>query len=300
MKLFIAIALFSLFLYSCRQADIVTKAPDTQAVSASLANIDKSADAAASKAPVVAPEMATIKTETKNIGGQNVNSEKVVKALQQAQKDLRKEKEENTKLLAWLKVAAFVAGFALIVGALVFHWPTFSLAICSFTVWAALVAYGVVSTHAVLITGILGAIFFLAVGYYIWKNKTANKDLVKFGEGVKLVVPPATKEAIFGDNGLASKLQSKSTQNLVSKIRSKLGFKNLSKTVGEQSAAVDSASNTNTLSAPSLPQAKIQNQEPTPAELELALIEQARQNGVKVAAQIAANSTPFPGDKGNE
>lgn len=177
--------MFVLCLSACRDSGPAVREPDTDSVRSSLANIDKQANSAEKKAPVVKPEMAAIKTETKNISGQNVATEKALKALEDAQAKIQELQNENAKLLAWIKVGAFVLGFALLVGALALHWPTMGLAFCSFTIWGALVAYGVVSAHSILITGVLGCVFFAIVGYQIWKNKASLKATFAELEGVK-------------------------------------------------------------------------------------------------------------------
>jgi uncharacterized membrane protein YciS (DUF1049 family) len=65
----------------------------------------------------------------------------------------------------------------------------------------------------------------ISVGYFIFRNKKTEEavaDNVKLLEDIKTEIPEEAKVKIFGDGGLATKVQKQSTQRLVKEIRSKL------------------------------------------------------------------------------
>jgi hypothetical protein len=65
----------------------------------------------------------------------------------------------------------------------------------------------------------------VSVGYFIFKNKKteeAVEDNVKLLEDIKTEVPEEVKNKIFGDEGIAKKVQRESTKKIVSNIRAKI------------------------------------------------------------------------------
>ena len=92
---------------------------------------------------------------------------------------------------------------------------------------ATTVAALTISQHQKLISN-LGLAFGVVVAgllvYAAWVNRRALYELVATGEGIKGIVEPSTKEAIYGTEthkGLAGSIQSPTTEALVKKARSK-------------------------------------------------------------------------------
>lgn len=127
----------------------------------------------------------------------------------------------------------WIIGFAMIVAGLIiayFHRIIGGIILCAGFVSVGLAAanqyyYQEIATVGlwVFIIGFLTSA--VSVGYFIFKNKKteeAVEDNVKLLEDIKTEVPEEVKNKIFGDEGIAKKVQRESTQKIVSNIRAKI------------------------------------------------------------------------------
>jgi uncharacterized membrane protein YciS (DUF1049 family) len=206
--------------------------------------------------PVVAEEASKIVIESNKVENASISIQKEVDIVQ---KDLSAEniqplleqieQLENTNS-DWKKkyddlVAASTAeiqkivrifwmvGFAMIVAGMIvayFHKVIGGIILCAGFVSVGLAAanqyyYQEIATVGlvVFIIGFLASA--ISVGYFIFRNKKTEEavaDNVKLLEDIKTEIPEEAKVKIFGDGGLATKVQKQSTQRLVKEIRSKL------------------------------------------------------------------------------
>jgi uncharacterized membrane protein len=127
----------------------------------------------------------------------------------------------------------WIVGFAMIVAGMIiayFHRIIGGIILCAGFVSVGLAAanqyyYQEIATVGlwVFIIGFLTSA--VSVGYFIFKNKKAEEaveDNVKLLEDIKTEVPEEVKNKIFGDEGIAKKIQRESTKKMVSTIRAKI------------------------------------------------------------------------------
>ena len=127
----------------------------------------------------------------------------------------------------------WIIGFAMIVAGLViayFHRIIGGIILCAGFVSVGLAAanqyyYQEIATVGlgVFIIGFLTSV--TAVGFFIFKNKKSEDavaDNVKLIEEIKTEIPDEAKAKIFGENGIAQKVQKSSTQKIVKEIKSKI------------------------------------------------------------------------------
>lgn len=127
----------------------------------------------------------------------------------------------------------WMVGFAMIVAGMIvayFHRIIGGMILCAGFVSVGLAAANQYYYQEIATVGLVVFIIgFLAsagsVGYLIFRSKKTEEavaDNVKLLEDIKTEVPEEVKKRIFGDDGIASKVQKPSTQKIVKEIRSKL------------------------------------------------------------------------------
>lgn len=127
----------------------------------------------------------------------------------------------------------WMVGFAMIVAGMIvayFHRIIGGMILCAGFVSVGLAAANQYYYQEIATVGLVVFIIgFLAsagsVGYLIFRSKKTEEavaDNVKLLEDIKTEVPEEVKNKIFGDDGIARKVQKPSTQKIVKEIRSKL------------------------------------------------------------------------------
>lgn len=183
-----------------------------------------------------------IKKEVESIVSET-NAEKVVPILQEVERLEKTDSEWKAKYEDLLAASTaemqkiirifWIIGFAMIVAGLViayFHRIIGGIILCAGFVSVGLAAanqyyYQEIATVGlgVFIIGFLTSV--TAVGFFIFKNKKSEDavaDNVKLIEEIKTEIPDEAKAKIFGENGIAQKVQKSSTQKIVKEIKSKI------------------------------------------------------------------------------
>ena len=127
----------------------------------------------------------------------------------------------------------WMVGFAMIVAGMIvayFHRIIGGMILCAGFVSVGLAAanqyyYQEIATVGLVVFIIGFLVSAGSVGYLIFRSKKTEEavaDNVQLLESIKTEVPEEVKEKIFGDDGIARKVQKASTQKIVKEIRSKL------------------------------------------------------------------------------
>jgi outer membrane murein-binding lipoprotein Lpp len=135
----------------------------------------------------------------------------------------------------------WVIGFILIAGGVAFaFFANKRLGMLAVFTGGLMLAFASASQYylkeVALVGGILLAGMVLAgVGILLWgiyqsnRNATAMREVIEMIEILKETMTDGERERIFGENGVASHVQSNFTRELISKIKEKNGFKKLEK-----------------------------------------------------------------------
>jgi hypothetical protein len=127
----------------------------------------------------------------------------------------------------------WMVGFAMIVAGMIvayFHRIIGGMILCAGFVSVGLAAanqyyYQEIATVGLVVFIIGFLVSAGSVGYLIFRSKKTEEavaDNVQLLESIKTEVPEEVKNKIFGDDGIARKVQKASTQKIVKEIRSKL------------------------------------------------------------------------------
>lgn len=127
----------------------------------------------------------------------------------------------------------WMVGFAMIVAGMIvayFHRIIGGMILCAGFVSVGLAAanqyyYQEIATVGLVVFIIGFLVSAGSVGYLIFRSKKTEEavaDNVQLLESIKTEVPEEVKNKIFGDDGIARKVQKPSTQKMVSEIRAKL------------------------------------------------------------------------------
>lgn len=205
-------------------------------------SITKEADNIVQKSNDVENSAIEIRKEVESITGET-NAEKVTPILEQIEKLEKTDSEWKKKYDDLLAASTaemqkiirifWIIGFAMLVAGLIvayFHRIVGGMLVCAGFVSVGLAAanqyyYQEIATVGlgVFIIGFLASA--TAVGFFIFKTKKTEEavaDNVKLLEEIKTEIPEETKDKIFGEKGIARKVQKPSTQKIVKEIREKI------------------------------------------------------------------------------
>lgn len=218
-----------------QSAETIKKTSDDPVVVQEAENISQQSN-------VIENSVIEIKNETEAIT-QELNVEKIEPVITQVVELEKSDSEWKNKYEDLLAASTaemqkiirvfWIIGFAMIVAGLIiayFHRIIGGIILCAGFVSVGLAAanqyyYQEIATVGlwVFIIGFLTSA--VSVGYFIFKNKKteeAVEDNVKLLEDIKTEVPEEVKNKIFGDEGIAKKVQRESTKKIVSNIRAKI------------------------------------------------------------------------------
>ena len=166
--------------------------------------------------------------------GQIEQLEDLVQDYEQSDREVRKEALENLHSYITL---FFVIGFGmLIAGAFLTLWVSGKLGGVVLAIGVLTVGFAAASQYYLEEIAIVGLIvlivgFFATLGVVGWmlidgrKDKDAMKEIVNLIEAMKERLSPEERKEIFGVGGVASKLTSNMTKEIIAKIKIKNGFK---------------------------------------------------------------------------
>ncbi len=166
--------------------------------------------------------------------GQIEQLEDLVQDYEQSDREVRKEALENLHSYITL---FFVIGFGMLVaGAFLTLWVSGKLGGVVLAIGVLTVGFAAASQYYLEEIAIVGLIvlivgFFATLGVVGWmlidgrKDKDAMKEIVNLIEAMKERLSPEERKEIFGVGGVASKLTSNMTKEIIAKIKIKNGFK---------------------------------------------------------------------------
>tara|TARA_R110001583_G_scaffold40068_4_gene128279 strand:- start:401 stop:1276 length:876 start_codon:yes stop_codon:yes gene_type:complete len=166
--------------------------------------------------------------------GQIEQLEDLVQDYEQSDREVRKQALENLHSYITL---FFVIGFGmLIAGAFLTLWVSGKLGGVVLAIGVLTVGFAAASQYYLEEIAIVGLIvlivgFFATLGVVGWmlidgrKDKDAMKEIVNLIEAMKERLSPEERKQIFGVGGVASKLTSNMTKEIIAKIKIKNGFK---------------------------------------------------------------------------
>ncbi len=165
--------------------------------------------------------------------GQIEELEELVKEYEQSDREVRKEALENL----YENIALFfTVGFALIVGgAFVMFWVSRKLGGTILAIGFLTVGFATASQYYLEEMAQVGLYVFVGgflltvviVGFMLLNGKNNEKailEIVQLVEAMKDKLTDKERKAIFGQDGIASRMTSKMTKNIVSKIKIKNGW----------------------------------------------------------------------------
>tara|TARA_R100000458_G_scaffold32414_1_gene29761 strand:- start:374 stop:1267 length:894 start_codon:yes stop_codon:yes gene_type:complete len=166
--------------------------------------------------------------------GQIEQLEDLVKEYEQSDREVRKEALENLHSFITL---FFVIGFGMLVGgAFLTFWVNGKLGGIVLAIGVLTVGFAAASQYYLEEIATIGLIvlivgFLAALGVVGWmlvdgrKDKDAMKEIVNLIEEMKVRLSTEERKEIFGVGGVASKLTSKTTKEIIAKVKIKNGFK---------------------------------------------------------------------------
>ena len=166
--------------------------------------------------------------------GQIEQLEDLVQEYEQSDREVRKEALENMHSYITL---FFVIGFGMLIGgAFLTLWVSGKVGGIVLAIGVLTVGFAAASQYYLEEIAIVGLIvlivgFFATLGVVGWmlidgrKDKDAMKEIVNLIEAMKERLSPEERKEIFGVGGVASKLTSNMTKEIIAKIKIKNGFK---------------------------------------------------------------------------
>ena len=166
--------------------------------------------------------------------GQIEQLEDLVQEYEQSDREVRKEALENMHSYITL---FFVIGFGMLIGgAFLTFWVSGKLGGVVLAIGVLTVGFAAASQYYLEEIAIVGLIvlivgFFATLGVVGWmlidgrNDKEAMKEIVNLIEAMKERLSPEERKEIFGVGGVASKLTSDLTKQIIAKVKIKNGFK---------------------------------------------------------------------------
>ena len=166
--------------------------------------------------------------------GQIEQLEDLVEDYEHSDREVRKEALENLHSFITL---FFVIGFGMLVGgAFLTFWVNGKLGGIVLAIGVLTVGFAAASQYYLEEIATIGLIvlivgFLAALGVVGWmlidgrNDKEAMKEIVNLIEEMKVRLSPEERKEIFGVGGVASKLTSKTTKEIIAKVKIKNGFK---------------------------------------------------------------------------
>jgi len=166
--------------------------------------------------------------------GQIEQLEDLVQEYEQSDREVRKEALENMHSYITL---FFVIGFGMLIGgAFLTFWVSGKLGGVILAIGVLTVGFAAASQYYLEEIAIVGLVvlivgFFATLGVVGWmlidgrKDKDAMKEIVNLIEAMKERLSPEERKEIFGVGGVASKLTSNVTKEIIAKVKIKNGFK---------------------------------------------------------------------------
>lgn len=166
--------------------------------------------------------------------GQIEQLEELVTEYEQSDREVRKEALENLHSFITL---FFVIGFGMLIGgAFLVFWVSGKLGGVVLAIGVLTVGFAAASQYYLEEIATIGLIvlivgFFATLGVVGWmlidgrNDKEAMKEIVNLIEAMKERLTPEERKEIFGVGGVASKLTSDLTKQIVAKVKIKNGFK---------------------------------------------------------------------------
>ena len=166
--------------------------------------------------------------------GQIEQLEDLVAEYEQSDREVRKEALENPHSFITL---FFVIGFGMLIGgAFLTFWVSGKLGGVILAIGVLTVGFAAASQYYLEEIAIVGLVvlivgFLASLGVVGWmlldgkKDKQAMKEIVNLIEAMKERLTPEERKEIFGVGGVASKLTSDMTKEIVAKVKIKNGFK---------------------------------------------------------------------------
>lgn len=166
--------------------------------------------------------------------GQIEQLEELVTEYEQSDREVRKEALENLHSFITL---FFVIGFGMLIGgAFLVFWVSGKLGGIVLAIGVLTVGFAAASQYYLEEIATIGLIvlivgFFATLGVVGWmlidgrNDKEAMKEIVNLIEAMKERLTPEERKEIFGVGGVASKLTSDLTKQIVAKVKIKNGFK---------------------------------------------------------------------------
>jgi len=166
--------------------------------------------------------------------GQIEQLEDLVQEYEQSDREVRKEALENMHSYITL---FFVIGFGMLIGgAFLTFWVSGKLGGIVLAIGVLTVGFAAASQYYLEEIAIVGLVvlivgFFATLGVVGWmlidgrKDKDAMKEIINLIEAMKERLSPEERKEIFGVGGVASKLTSNMTKEIIAKIKIKNGFK---------------------------------------------------------------------------
>ena len=166
--------------------------------------------------------------------GQIEQLEDLVAEYEQSDREVRKEALENLHSFITL---FFVIGFGMLIGgAFLTFWVSGKLGGVILAIGVLTVGFAAASQYYLEEIAIVGLVvlivgFLASLGVVGWmlldgkKDKQAMKEIVNLIEAMKERLTPEERKEIFGVGGVASKLTSDMTKEIVAKVKIKNGFK---------------------------------------------------------------------------
>lgn len=159
-----------------------------------------------------------------------------IKSLQTANQELQEKLDSQSawvfKLLLGIAAGLIVAGIGVCVASMLIGFASLKIGgLVSASGVALLVLTLTLQKYEKYLVIGCGILLLVVAAYFCWQlfvSAKANKELVEFGEALKTKTTPALKNELFGDNNspvpnsLADSIQSDSTQQIVSKLRTHL------------------------------------------------------------------------------
>ena len=168
--------------------------------------------------------------------GQIENLEDLVQEYEQSDREIRKEALENMHSYITL---FFVIGFGMLIGgAFLTFWVSGKLGGIVLGIGVLTVGFAAASQYYLEEIAIVGLVvlivgFFATLGVVGWmlidgrNDKEAMKEIVGLIEAMKEHLTLEERQEVFGSNGIASRMTSDLTKEIIAKVKIKNGFKKI-------------------------------------------------------------------------
>ena len=228
--------------------NILNEVALTEKITESLIRIEKSAEEIREQVDQAQLEQVRIEESLEDLEqanmriaaavGEIAGLEDLIEEYEQSDREIRKEALENLHSFITL---FFVIGFGMLIGgAFLTFWVNGKLGGVVLAIGVLTVGFAAASQYYLEEIAVVGLIVliigFLAslgvVGWMLFDGKNDKKaiaEIVELIEETKEHLTPEERQEIFGRDGFASRLTSDITKKIVSQVKIKNGFKNLSR-----------------------------------------------------------------------